>query len=292
VQKQNGPHVIGHSYGVALLSAERLTFQQIEEMQFMFHQLRRHPFPVVAEFEHCLVLTYAVDASALLPLLLPGLELDTFDDRGVTGFIAIALVQTRCLRPAGFPRAMGRDFFLSGYRIFTRFTTPQGRVLRGLRILRSDTDRSTMVVAGNLLTHYNYCFAKVDFSATQRALSVQIRTPKAEADLDAIARLDDPTPSLPSDSCFRSEKAARRFAGPLPYTFDYERETHSIVVIRGRRQHWHPQLVPVEVKQCTFIEQPAIARGHPRLVSAFHVAGIDYRWDRGVRYALPVEARV
>jgi hypothetical protein len=275
-----------------LLSAERLTFQQIEERQFMFHQIRRHPFPVVAEFEHCLVLTYAVDALTLLPMLPPGLELDTLEDRGLIGFIAIALVQTRCLRPPGFPRAMGRDFFLSGYRIFTRFTTPQGRILRGLRILRSDTDRSSMAFAGNLLTHYNYRFAEVSSSATQRALSVQIRTPKAEADLDVIAKLDEPKPSLPPGSCFRSEKAARRFAGPLPYTFDYERETHSIVVIRGRRQHWHPRLVPVEVKQCTFLEQPAIACGYPRFVSAFHVAGIDYRWDRGVRYALPVEARV
>ena len=258
----------------------------------MLHQLRRHPFPVVAQFEHCLVLTYAVDASALWPMLPPGLVPDTLDDRDETGFLAIALVQTRCLRPAGFPRAIGRDFFLSGYRIFARFTTPQGRMLRGLRILRSDTDRSTMASAGNLLTHYNYRLAKVNFTATQRALSVQIETPNAEADLVVNARLDDPKPSLPPDTCFGSEKAARRFAGPLPYTFDYEPETHSIVAIRGRRQNWRPQLVPVEVRRCTFLEQPALTGGHPRLVSAFYVASIDYRWGRGVRYALPAEASV
>jgi hypothetical protein len=181
---------------------------------------------------------------------------------------------------------------LSGYRIFARFTIPGGRVLRGLRILRSDTDRSTMAFAGNLLTHYNYRLAKVDFSATPRALNLQIRTPGAEADLDVIARLEDSQPSLPPTTCFHSEKRARSFAGPLPYTFDYERETHSIVVIRGRRENWHPRLVPVEVHRCTFIEQPAIAAGHPRFVSAFHVAGIDYRWDRGVRYALSMEACV
>ena len=121
----------------------------------MLHLLKRHPFPVVAEFEHCLVLTYAVDAPALQPLLPPGLLLDTLNDQDETGFLAIALVQTRRLRPAGFPRLLGRDFFLSGYRIFTTFHTPTGRTLRGLRILRSDTNRRLMACSGNLLTHYN-----------------------------------------------------------------------------------------------------------------------------------------
>jgi hypothetical protein len=256
----------------------------------MLHLLKRHPFPVVAEFEHCLVLTYAVDAPSLLPLLPPGLSLDTLGDQGRTGFLAIALVQTRRLRPVGFPRMLGRDFFLSGYRIFTKFKTPAGRALRGLRILRSDTNRRLMANSGNLLTHYNYRLADVDFRATAEELLVQIDTPHSEADLSVRAVLNAAHEPLPAGSCFADAKSARRFAGPLPYTFDYERETHSIVVIRGRRRKWQPRLVPVEVSRCTFIEQPAIARGNPRLVSAFHVAEIDYRWDCGVRYPLGKES--
>ena len=61
------------------------------------------------------------------------------------------------LRPTFCPAAMGQDFFLTGYRIFARYRTAAGRTLRGLRILRSDTNRELMATIrwGNRLTHYN-----------------------------------------------------------------------------------------------------------------------------------------
>lgn len=108
----------------------------------MLHLLKRHPLPVRAFFRHCLVLTYAFPERVLAPLLPPGLTLDSYlsDDQRL-GFLAIAMVQTEGLRPVGVPAALGQNFFLSGYRIFSRFRTAAGRSLRGLRILRSDTDR-------------------------------------------------------------------------------------------------------------------------------------------------------
>ena len=252
----------------------------------MLYTLRRHPFPVQAHFEHCLVLTYALPADVLGKLLPPGLELDTFGPAGEIGFVAVALVQTRGLRPVGMPRALGQDFFLSGYRIFTRFRTPQGRRLRGLRILRSDTDKRRMVVSGNLLTHYNYCFARVDFRADRDRLAVRIETPNREADLDVTADLREEASRLPADSCFATERDARRYAGPLPYTFDYEPQTNSIIAIRGRRKEWRPRLVTVDVRRITFFDRLPFVGAEPRLVSAFHLANVPYRWDRGSRYAL------
>src|SRR4029450_2189263 len=110
--------------------------------------LQRHLLPFKAHFESSLVLAYALPASVLEPFLAPGLVLDTY--KGF-GFLAIALVQTRNLRPAFLPSPMGISFFLSGYRIFTRYRTQTGLTLRGLRILRSDTSRSSMRLFGNLL---------------------------------------------------------------------------------------------------------------------------------------------
>src|SRR5205807_7693392 len=126
-----------------------------------------------------LVLTYAFPAQVLEPLLPPGLILDTH--KGF-GFLAIAMVQTESLRPSFCPKILGQDFFLSGYRIFARYKTKAGRTLRGLRILRSDTNRRLMVFFGNCLTHYNYRLAKVAFEEGEHQLEIQLRTPKSEAD--------------------------------------------------------------------------------------------------------------
>src|SRR5687768_2279817 len=144
-------------------------------------RLRRHPIPIEAHFEECLTLTYALPAGVLHPLLPPGLEIETFNGYG---FVAVALVQANSLRPAGLPKSVGQDFFLAGYRVFTRFRTPDGHTLRGLRILRSDANRALMVAGGNLLTHYNYhrCRARID--ASTRHITVAVVTADHAADLD------------------------------------------------------------------------------------------------------------
>jgi len=254
----------------------------------MLHLLKRHPLPIEARFRHCLVLTYAFPATLLAPLLPPGLSLDTY---GELGFVAIALVQTEGLRPAGTPAVIGQDFFLSGYRIFARFRTRAGRRLRGLRILRSDTATERMAIAGNLLTHYTYAKCEVELDERGGRLSVRIQTAGGEADLDVVADLASKPAPLPAGSPFPDLRTARRFAGPLPYTFDYERETHSIVCIEGVRSNWDPQPVAVEVRRCTFLERPPFAGTAPVLANAFHLQDVPYCWKRGIVEPLPAEVR-
>jgi len=155
-------------------------------------RLKRHPFPVKAFFRHSLVLTYAFPKEILQPLLPPGLVLDTYQD---LGFLAIAIVQTKGLRPCFLPPALGGNFFLSGYRIFTRLAS-QSSSLRGLRILRSDTDHPWMVKAGNLLTHYNYRLCQTDFEERPGELEWNIHSPQHDADLQVIAKTGD----MPGDT--------------------------------------------------------------------------------------------
>ncbi|MBI4661228.1 MAG: DUF2071 domain-containing protein [Verrucomicrobia bacterium] len=251
----------------------------------MFTFLKRHPIPIVAHFRHSLVLTYALPRACLEPLLPPGLILDA---RGDFGFLAIAMVQTKSLRPSFCPRFLGQDFFLTGYRIFARYRTLNGRTLRGLRILRSDTDRKAMAHFGNLLTHYNYRIAKVSLAELGPRLEIQIQTPNAGADLHVIADLSGTT-SLPEGSPFADLREARLFAGPLPFTFDYERETDSIVIIEGRRESWKPRPVAVQVLRAAFFDGPPFRGFTPVLANAFHVENVPYRWQRGRRESLPKE---
>ncbi len=242
---------------------------------------RRHPIAIQAHLRACLTLTYALPPNVLRRLLPPGLELETYAGNA---FVAVALVQAESLRPAGLPERMGQDFFFAGYRIFTTFAPATGPVMRGLRILRSDANRARMVAGGNLLTHYNYhrCQASIDPSADR--IHVTVRTRDHGGDLDVTADLA--TAALPAGSPFHSVRDARRFAGPLPFTFDYEQETHAIIAINARRTNWRPAPVAVDVRRISFFEQAAFDGCTPVLAAAFHVKDIDYRWERGVRHAL------
>lgn len=240
----------------------------------MLHLLKRHPFPVRAYFRHSLVLTYAYPAKLLARLLPPGLTVDTY---GQFGFLAIALVEAERLHPSFLPTALGGDCFLCGYRIFAR----AGTSLRGLRIIQSYTDRRWMVRAGNLFTYYRYQLCRATLAESAEGISWTVRTREGDADLDVVAHFG-PAP-LPAGSPFQSERDARRFAGPLPYTFDYEPETRSIIRIEGVRREWRPRAVRVEVSRNTFLEREPFRCEAPVLANAFHVSELPYEWLKGRR---------
>jgi hypothetical protein len=250
----------------------------------MLHLLQRHALPIKAQLRASLVLAYALPAEVLQPLLTPGLRLDTYGD---FGFLAIALVETRNLRPAFLPARLGLGFFLAGYRIFARYQTPAGRTLRGLRILRSDTDRRSMQVFGNLLTHYGYDRSHCEVRRTDKSYSVQVCTLRGDADLQVEADISGNAVSLPPGSPFPDFREARKFAGPLPFTFDYEQETHSIIRVEGVRQQWDPRPVSVIVRRNTFLEQDRFRSAGAVLANAFYLEDVPYSWKPGVREPLP-----
>ena len=240
--------------------------------------------PIQAHLVSSLVLAYALPEDVLAPLLTPGLELDTY--RGF-GFLAIAMVKTRELRPAFLSPVLGMNFFLAGYRIFTRYRTLQGRTLRGLRILRSDTDRRSMQVFGNLLTHYGYELSRCRAMQGEGRYEVQISTPRGDADLHVEADLASQPETPPPGSPFADLREARKFAGPLPFTFDYERETHSIIRVEGVRQEWNPRPVRVQVHRNTYLDREPFGSAKPILANAFYLENVPYSWKPGIREPLP-----
>ncbi|MFI0240509.1 DUF2071 domain-containing protein [Streptomyces sp. NPDC016845] len=252
----------------------------------MRHLIQRHPIAIHTHFAHSLVLTYALPPEVLRPLVPPALELDTYragPQEPLYGFVAIALVDARALRPAAVPARFGRDFLLTGYRVFTRFPTPEGRTMRGLRILRSGTDNNLMRLGGNLLTRYNYRQTHMRTHISADTLEFRVDSADGNADLTVRADLRGAPAPLPPGSPFADERAARRFAGPLPYTFECEPQTRSVIVIKASRAQWDPRPVRVDVDRSTFFDHGPFAGTHPVLANAFHVAGVDYGWGRGVR---------
>jgi len=244
----------------------------------MFEFLRCHPFSVVAHFKNVIALTYAAPAEQLAPLLPPALELDAYEGRG---FVAVAMVETEDLRPANFPRGLGMNFVLAGYRIFSRFRTDDGRNLRGLYILRSSTDRRLMEFGGNLFTDYRYRRCGMTLTRSNQALDISVVSPGGDADLTLTADLS-PTDPLPPGPVFSDARTARRFAGPLPYTFSYVAASRTVRVVEGFRENWTPRPIHVSVSRNTYVLPNGVRLESLPLASAFHVADIDYRWSRGV----------
>jgi hypothetical protein len=106
-----------------------------------------------------------------------------------------------------------------------------------------------------------------------------VRSRDGRGDLDAT--VTSASPALPAGSPFESWREARRFAGPLPFTFDYEEETHAVVAIGATRANWRPSPVSVDVRRLSFFDRPPFRDCAPVLAAAFTVKDIDYRWSRG-----------
>jgi hypothetical protein len=236
--------------------------------------LKNHPFAVEAFFKSSLVLTFAIPKEQVQRLIPECLQLDTFKDKWA--FVAVAMVQTKGLRPKGFPRFFGNDFFLIGYRVFVRFTNKAGKSLRGLYILKSETDREKMTFFGNIFTHYNYSTtdithvinnARLEINSIKSGFKLEIENPVSE------------NISLPVASPFSNWKEARRFAGPLPFTFTYNPVSKKVLVIEGVRENWTP--APLKVCSYRFSFLDSMNLTGVRLANAFIIENIPYYWKKG-----------
>ena len=240
----------------------------------MFPSLKNHPFAVEAFFESSLVLTFAIPKEQVQHLIPECLELDTFQDKWA--FIAIAMVQTKDLRPKGFPKILGNDFFLIGYRVFVRYTNKAGKRLRGLYILKSETNKKKMEFMGNMFTHYNYTTTDIHQSKQNGTLGIDSK--KSDFKIRIENSGDEPTP-LPLGSPFADWKEARRFAGPLPFTFTYNPVNKEVLIIEGVREDWKPMPVKVIDYHFSFIDNSKFANA--TLANAFVIRNIPYYWKKG-----------
>lgn len=239
----------------------------------MLEFLKDHPFAVEAFFRRSVVLTFAAPVEQLRPLLPLCLEPDSFNERWA--FAAVAMVQTSKLRPKGFPGFMGNDFFLAGFRIFVRYRNAAGKRLRGLYILQSLTDKPKMKWLGNIFTHYNYSTTDILFKES----GAQTQIVSAASGIDICVEEGNDDIALPEGSPFGSWKEARRFAGPLPFTFTFNAARKEVLIIEGVRQHWEP--LPLKVLRMN-LELPGLLQNKDlRLANAFVVKNIPYNWKKG-----------
>jgi uncharacterized protein YqjF (DUF2071 family) len=221
-----------------------------------------------------MVLTYGFPKEELLRAIPTELNLDCFE--GKWAFVAVAMVQTKNLRPKGFPEFLGSNFFLIGYRVFVRYVNASGRNLRGLYILGSETDKKSMEILGNIFTHYRYHATDITFKRNGHSVEVRSARSGFNVSLEDSSGEDNP---LPEGSPFSDWKQARRFAGPLPFTFSTSPERKQILIVEGVRNAWTPRPVRVLEHRVPFLNR--LNADNSMLASAFIINQIPYYWKKG-----------
>ena len=235
-------------------------------------RLNRHPFPVVAFLEKSLVLGFAVPKSEVAHLIPDCLELDLFKNEWA--FLAAAIVKTSKLRPKGFPKFLGRDFLLIGYRVFVRYRGADNRRLRGLYILGSETDKAGMQRLGSLFTQYRYRVLPIQWTSEDDRDKIT-----TSAGLRVLSSRGDDSQALPEGSPFSDWREARRFCGPMPFTFSYDQTKRDVIIVEGVREIWKPTAVSVEEHHIPFLD--SLQLDGLVLANAFFVENVPYEWKRG-----------
>lgn len=244
-------------------------------------RIRSHPLAMTTRFRDAIVLTYAFRAAVLQPLVPPTLAPETRDG---LGFVAVALVDMDGLRPAGLPRWAGTDAVFVGYRVFVRTELADGRIRRGLKVLRTDVDRLHLLVGTRILTRYDTGLTSAAWRRSGRDQNIEIRSRWRGADL-AVGVTSDQPASPPPGSPFGSWEEAAPFSGPLPWTFAAD-DDRSVIAVKGVRSAWSPRPVTVRSHTVELFSRAPFASREAVLASAFHVADVDYSWRAGEQHTV------
>jgi hypothetical protein len=128
---------------------------------------------------------------------------------------------------------------------------------------------------GNIFTHYNYTTTDIKQVEQQNTKEISSKNSKFKITIENT----EEQISLPEYSPFADWKEARRFAGPLPFTFTYKKETKEVLIIEGVRQNWTPN--PVKVIDYRFDFLSTLKLENPLLANAFIIKNIPYYWEKG-----------
>lgn len=127
---------------------------------------------------------------------------------------------------------------------------------------------------GNIFTHYNYKTRDINYSQEEDLLHIQ----SSKSQLDVIINDKKEEVDLPLNSPFDDWKTARRFTGPLPFTFTYNETKKEVLIIERVRQNWKPQPIEIKKAEIGFLKEKGFQNIH--LANAFKVSNIPYYWKK------------
>ena len=235
--------------------------------------MRPLPFNIRVHFDFFLVLIYAVDkekAEALLPK--PFIH-ETYGDKAI---MAVAFAKANRFRPSFFPKFLGLAFNFAGFRHMAKYQQKSGKTIRGLKIIRSVSNKKMMVRGGDELTQYKFQYDP--FTIKEKDNIIRIKGKSIDVAVQEIEKKEDA--NLPAGSVFPSWTEARKFGGPLLYTFELNNE--SVSITEGSRKYWQPFPVEVLHANTDFFDSPPYNDLQPVLSAAYMIKDIPYSWKKAV----------
>ena len=131
-----------------------------------------------------------------------------------------------------------------------------------------------MTFFGNIFTHYNYTTTDISMKQVKNHTCIN----SINSGLEVCFTKDGESIKLPVSSPFSNWKEARRFAGPLPFTFTIDEINNEVLIIEGVRQHWKPKPIKVIDYNIDFINK---LNFDIQLSNAFIIENIPYYWKKG-----------
>lgn len=235
--------------------------------------MRPLPFPVKAWFDFFVVLFFSIDKNNTISQIPAPLELDLYKDHGI---FAIAIVKTKKFRPAFLPSWIGMNFNLVGYRFLTTYKGDDLKTIRGLKIVKSQTNQKIMQWIGDKLTQYKFNYNPINI-VTENNIVTIIGT---GISIKLKMHEEEEIIPLPFNSIFDNWTQARKFAGPLLYTFEVNEKTKELSITEGTRKNWTPKPIEVISANIDFLNQDSIKQLNPILSAAYMVKNIPYSWKK------------
>jgi len=132
-----------------------------------------------------------------------------------------------------------------------------------------------MTFAGNIFTQYNY--KNIDLNWQKLPDGSQDISTKQGLHVKTAATSEN-TP-LPNNSPFSDWRQARRFAGPMPFTFSHDPKIKKMISVEGVRSKWKPAAVEVHEHTVPFFEKFKLS--YCTLANAFVIHDVSYLWKKG-----------
>ncbi len=208
------------------------------------------------------ILMYSCEPDDLERLLCPGINVDLIGGRG---HLAVAFVDQRDFRPRGAPQWAGRDFFMVEYLAFVTYESSDGRQMRGLYLLQSDTPSTLACIGSRIFSHYQ--FRKIDLRVSETSTTKRFASTKAGIDV---------TISLDADSRGDAWAGFEELSRPRSFNFQHLKRSNATLVIRGVLKGWDPRPTTVLNADVAAVDGMGITFDGPP--KAIEVDNVEYLW--------------